>query len=77
MLRESPLRGNGLWVAGGKEARFDGVSGISNDPRESPPISEGRLRFEMSPVDMKAAGNGFAMLYDEDCSWLADGVEGI
>ena len=50
----------GVAVTGGKDDRLDGVSGMTAEAGISSTL---RFRFEMRPVDMKAAGSGLAILY--------------
>jgi hypothetical protein len=58
------LFGPGVAVIGGKELRFEGVSGIAYAANWSfAGKSTFRLRFEIRPVDMNAAGSGLAILY--------------
>lgn len=65
-------------VASGREFFLDGVSGMFTLlKRDEDDNSALRLRFDISPVDMKAAGNGLAILYasgvsnESDDPWLA------
>lgn len=47
----------------GRKVLFDGVSGmLTLLPNDAGIVSMLRLRLEMSPVDMKAAGSGLAIL---------------
>jgi len=57
------VRRSGIGEAGGKELRFDGVSGIAYEATELPRAGSAlRFFFEIRPVDIKADGRGLAIL---------------